>query len=211
MRPPGLARPIALGAAAFLTAGLLVLAGTTDATAQDAVAHLRTVTDRVLRILDDPALKGSAKVHERRDALRKAAEEIFDFEEMSRRTMGPHWRGLSDDQRRQFVKLFTELIEYSYMAKIELYSGEPIRYPGSRVDGDLATVSTRLITKNGTEVPIDYRMVKRSRWVVYDVSIEGVSLVNNYRTQFNSLMRSSSFADLTRKMQERIEDLRKQS
>jgi len=204
-------RPTLLRAASALAvaAALLVAA---PATAQEPGAQLKASIDRIIRILEDPALKGSAKNAERREALRKVVGDIYDFDEMSRRTLGPHWRTLTDDQRKEFVQLFTELIETSYITKIELYNGEPIRYMGNRADGDLATVSTRLVTKNGTEIPIDYRMLKRpDRWVVYDVSIEGVSLVNNYRTQFNSVMRSSSYADLARKMRERIDQLRSQS
>jgi phospholipid transport system substrate-binding protein len=95
------------------------------------------------------------------------------------------------------------------MSKIELYSGEPIQYLGERVDGDLATVATRIITKNGTEVPIDYRMLKRGdRWLVFDVSIEGVSLVANYRSQFNTIMQTASYAELVKKMRARVEELR---
>ena len=98
------------------------------------------------------------------------------------------------------------------MSKIELYSGEPIQYTGAKVEGDVATVSTRLITKKGTDVPIDYRMLKRgSRWYIYDVNIEGMSLVNNYRPQFDTIMRTSSFDGLVKKMKDRIEELRKQS
>jgi phospholipid transport system substrate-binding protein len=95
------------------------------------------------------------------------------------------------------------------MSKIELYGGEKIQYPGERVEGDVATVFTRLITKKGIEVPIDYRMLKRGdRWRVYDVSIEGVSLVANYRTQFNSIIRTSSYDELLRKMRSRVEEIR---
>jgi len=191
---------------------LLVLATAREAAAQDPTAQLKASTDRVLQILENPALKGAAKAGQRRAAIRQVTEEIFDFNEMARRALGQHWRQLTDQQRKEFVRLFTDLVEQSYMSKIELYSGEPIQYTGAKVEGDVATVSTRLITKKGTDVPIDYRMLKRgSRWYIYDVNIEGVSLVNNYRPQFDTIMRTSSFDGLVKKMKDRIEELRKQS
>ena len=191
---------------------LLVLAAAPAAAAQDPTAQIKAPTDRVLQILQNPALKGAAKASQRRAAIRQATEEIFDFNEMARRALGQHWRSLTDQQRKEFARLFSDLVEQSYMSKIELYSGEPIRYPGAKVEGDLAAVSTQIITKNGTEVPIDYRMLKRGdRWYVYDVNIEGVSLVNNYRPQFDAIMRSSSFNGLVKKLKDRIEELRKQS
>ena len=191
---------------------LLVLGVAPEAAAPDPTAQIKASTDRVLQILQNPALKGAAKASQRRAAIRQATEEIFDFNEMARRALGQHWRSLTDQQRKEFARLFSDLVEQSYMSKIELYSGEPIRYPGAKVEGDLAAVSTQIITKNGTEVPIDYRMLKRGdRWYVYDVNIEGVSLVNNYRPQFDTIMRSSSFDGLVKKLKDRIEELRKQS
>jgi phospholipid transport system substrate-binding protein len=92
------------------------------------------------------------------------------------------------------------------MSRIELYSGEPIRYTGERVEGDLASVTTRIITKNGTELPLDYRLHKRERWLVYDVAIEGVSLVANYRTQFDKVIQASSYGALVEKLRARVEE-----
>ena len=171
--------------------------------------QLRRAIDRVLRVLEDPALKGEARAAERRHALRQIADEIFDFDEMARRAMGQHWRSLTAAQRTEFVQVFSDLLERAYTSKIELYRGEKIQYPGERVEGDLATVSTRIVTKNGTEVPVDYRTLRRGdRWRVYDVSIEGVSLVANYRTQFNSIIRTSSYEELLKKMRSRLEETR---
>jgi len=212
MRRPGSGTLLFLRGGDALVACLLVLATAREAAAQDPTAQLKASTDRVLQILENPALKGAAKAGQRRAAIRQVTEEIFDFNEMARRALGQHWRQLTDQQRKEFVRLFTDLVEQSYMSKIELYSGEPIQYTGAKVEGDVATVSTRLITKKGTDVPIDYRMLKRgSRWYIYDVNIEGVSLVNNYRPQFDAIMRSSSFDGLVKKLKDRIEELRRQT
>ncbi len=211
-RPAGPAVPALLfvRGCGVVVACLLVLGAAPEAAAPDPTAQIKASTDRVLQILQNPALKGAAKASQRRAAIRQVTEEIFDFNEMARRALAQHWRSLTDEQRKEFARLFSDLVEQSYMSKIELYSGEPIRYPGAKVEGDLATVSTQIITKNGTEVPIDYRMLKRgSRWYVYDVNIEGVSLVNNYRPQFDAIMRSSSFDGLVKKLKDRIEELRR--
>jgi len=175
-------------------------------TAREAAAgpptdQLKSAIDRVVRILEDPSLKGDDRVGDRRTAVRKIADEIFDFSEIARRALARHWQPLTDKQRAEFVSLFSDLLERSYMSKIELYGGEKIQYVGERVDGETATVATRIATKNGTEVPIDYRLLKKGdRWMVYDVSIEGVSLVSNYRTQFNKIIQTGSFEDLMQKL-----------
>jgi phospholipid transport system substrate-binding protein len=171
--------------------------------------QLRGAIDRVLAVLDDPALKTPARAADRHRAVRQIADEIFDFEETARRAMAQHWRSLTPIQQREFVEVFSDLLERAYMSKIELYSGEKIQYPAERVEGDVATVWTRIITKKGVEVPIDYRMLMRGeRWRIYDVSIEGVSLVANYRTQFNSVVRTSSYDELLRRMRSRVEEIR---
>jgi phospholipid transport system substrate-binding protein len=106
------------------------------------------------------------------------------------------------------VRLFGDLLERSYISKIELYGGEKIQYSADRIDGDHATVQSRLVTKHGTEIPIEYRMLKkRDRWLVYDVVIEGVSLVANYRTQFNKIIQTSSYGELVKRMKTRQEEL----
>jgi phospholipid transport system substrate-binding protein len=168
--------------------------------------QLRAQVDRVLKLLDDPALKEKPK--ERRTAVRKIAEDIFDFGETARRSLGRHWAARTQAEREEFVRLFGDLLERSYISKIELYGGEKIQYSADRIDGDHATVQSRLITKHGTEIPIEYRMLKRKdRWLVYDVVIEGVSLVANYRTQFNKIIQTSSYAELVKRMKTRQEEL----
>jgi phospholipid transport system substrate-binding protein len=142
-------------------------------------------------------------------AVRKIANDIFDFGEIAKRSMARHWQPLSEAQRNEFVGLFADLLERSYISKIETYGGEKIQYTAERADGEYATVSTKIVTKNGTEVPVDYRLIKRSgdRWLVYDVSIEGVSLVSNYRTQFNKIIQTSSYNELVSKLRNKQDEL----
>jgi len=189
----------------------LVLAVTT-LTGRSAVAgapteQLRAQIDRVLKTLEDPELKKENRAKDRRGAVRKIANDIFDFSETARRSLGRHWQGRTPAEREEFVQLFTDLLERSYISKIETYGGEKIAYLGDTIEADQAKVQTKLITKNG-EIPIEYRMHKTGdRWLVYDVVIEGVSLVANYRTQFNKIIQTSSFQELMNKMKNKQQEL----
>jgi phospholipid transport system substrate-binding protein len=182
--------------------GLLLgpwLAG--PAAAGPAMDQLRSQIDRVLKIMEDPEYKKDSLAKDRRAAVRKVADEIFDFQETAKRSLARHWQPRTAAEQAEFVRLFADLLERSYISKIELYGGERIAYLGESMDGEQAMVRTRIVTKSGSEVPVDYRMAKRGdRWLVYDVIIEGVSLVANYRTQFNKIIQTSSYAELVRKM-----------
>ena len=187
---------------------LLVIAPAGQALAGAVSEQLKETVDRVVKLLEDPTLKGPDRKAERQAAVTKIAQEIFDFPEVARRSLARHWQPLTDKQREEFTALFADLLERSYVSKIELYSGEKITYANERIDGDIATVATRIATKSGAEVPIDYRMLQKgTRWLVYDVNIEGVSLVSNYRTQFNKIIQTSSFDDLIQKLKTKQEEL----
>jgi len=163
--------------------------------------QLKAQIARVLRIMEDPEMKKESQSRERRRAVRKVADEIFDFQETAKRSLARHWQPRTPAEQMEFVRLFADLLERSYISRIELYGGEKIAYLGDALDGEQAVVRTRIVTKSGSEVPVDYRMLKRSdRWLVYDVIIEGVSLVANYRTQFNKIIQTSSYAELVRKL-----------
>ena len=191
-----------------MLAFVLVLPAPREARAGVPTDQLKGSIDRVVKTIEDPALQGESKVAERRRAVRKVANDIFDWGEIARRSLARHWQPLTEQQRTEFVTLFADLLERSYISKIELYGGERILYTGERVDGDLSTVGTRIITKNGTEVPIDYRLQKRGeRWLVYDVNIEGVSLVSNYRTQFNKIIQTASYNELVQKLRTKQDEL----
>ena len=191
---------------ALTLVGLFSLAPLAGAAAGPPTDQLKGAIDRVLKVLEDPSLKNKAV--ERRAAIRKIAQDIFDFPEVARRSLARHWQPLTDKQREEFTGLFSDLLERSYVSKIEQYGGEKISYANERLDGDTGSVGTRLITKSGTEVPIDYRMLKKGdKWLVYDVNIEGVSLVANYRTQFNKIIQTSSYNDLVQKLKNKQDEL----
>jgi phospholipid transport system substrate-binding protein len=170
--------------------------------------QLRGQIDRVIKVLEDPELKKEGHAKDRRAAVRKIANDIFDFSETARRSLGRHWQGRTPAERDEFVQLFSDLLERSYISKIETYGGEKIAYLGDSIEGEQAKVQTKLLTKGGGEIPIEYRMHKKGdRWLVYDAVIEGVSLVANYRTQFNKIIQTSSFQELVNKMKNKQQEL----
>ncbi len=164
--------------------------------------QLRSQINRVVKTVEDPELQKESKIKERRAAVRKVADEIFDFTETAKRSLARHWLQRSPAERREFVDLFADLLERSYISKIELYNGEKFAYLGDTIDGDQAMVRTKIVTKQGSEIPIDYKMLRGAgdRWLVYDVLIEGVSLIANYRTQFNKIIQTSSYQELVKRM-----------
>jgi phospholipid transport system substrate-binding protein len=169
--------------------------------------QLKTQIDRVLKTLEDPELKKEGKSRDRRTAVRRIANEIFDFSETARRSLGRHWQPRTPAEREEFVVLFSDLLERSYISRVELYGGEKIQFLGDTAEGDQARVQTKLLTKGGSEIPIEYRMHRKAdRWLVYDVIIEGVSLIANYRSQFNKIIQTSSYQELVRKMKTKQEE-----
>jgi len=192
---------------------LVLTLAVTTLTSQWALAgvptdQLRAQIDRVIKVLEDPELKKEGRIKDRRSAVRKIANEIFDFNETARRSLGRHWQGRTQAERDEFVQLFSDLLERSYISKIETYGGEKIAYLGDSIEGEQAKVQTKLVTKASGDIPIEYRMHKKDeRWLVYDVVIEGVSLVANYRTQFNKIIQTSSFQELVNKMKNRQHEL----
>jgi phospholipid transport system substrate-binding protein len=157
--------------------------------------------DQVLKIVDDPAF---TQPQERRQAFHRTAGEMFDFEEIARRSLGRHWEARTPAERDEFVAALRELLERLYISKVELYNGEKITLLGDKVDGDLATVKTKVIAKNGSEIPVDYRMIRRDeRWRACDVLIAGVSLVDNYRAQFDKVIQRTSYQQLVKQVREK--------
>jgi phospholipid transport system substrate-binding protein len=189
----------------------LVVLSATAARAGQASDQLKVQIDRVVKMIDDPDLKKESRAGERRKLVRKIAEDIFDFGETAKRSLGRHWLARSPAEREEFIGLFADLLERSYISKIELFNGERIQFIGDTADVDQAVVRTKIVTKQGTEVPVDYRMLKKGdRWLVYDVIIEGVSLVANYRTQFNKIIQTSSYQELVKKMKSKQEEFLEQ-
>lgn len=195
-----------LGFAAVV--GALVLGGAALAVAGVPTDTVRDYTDAVVKVLEDPGLKVDERRAERRAAVRKIAIDIFDVQETARRALGPHWQQRSPQEREEFVQLFADLLERTYINKIDLFGGERLKFTEEKIDGDHAVVRAKVITKQGTEVPVEARMINRgSRWQIYDIVIENISLVGNYRSQFDRIIRTSSYNELAKRLRNRGEFL----
>ena len=183
---------------------LLMLVGT-PALAGEATDRIKDTTDKILAIVSNPALKTPEKTTERDRLIRKAVDERFDWKEMSRRALAIHWSKRTDDEKTEFIKLFGELLEDTYMDKVGGYSGEVVTYEGEKVSGPYGIVKVKILTQNDKPIFVKYRVKKKGKdWFVYDISIEGVSLINNYRKQFNSIINRSSYEDLVEKLKAKV-------
>ena len=178
----------------------------TPTMAGEPTEKIRETTDKIIGIVSNPALKGPGKAADRKRLIRQAVDERFHWEEMSRRTLARHWRKRTMEERKEFIDLYGKLLEQTYLDRVEGYSGEKVFYEGERIDGKYAVVKVKILTKQETEISTEYRLKSNAgEWLVYDISIEGVSLINNYRTQFNSIIMRSSYKDLIKKLKTKVE------
>lgn len=190
--------PFARRALALVLISLFWAAG---AQASPAGEQFRADLNRVLKVLDETE---GQPMEVRRAAVRTVAEPVFDWREMASRALAIHWQARTEVERAEFTRLFSDLIERAYVTKVERYTGEAVKFVGDRAEGSLAVVQTRLVPSKGPEVPIDYRLIEKDgRWRVYDVVIEGVSMVANYRTQFDRVIRGSSYAELIKRLKDK--------
>jgi phospholipid transport system substrate-binding protein len=170
-----------------------------------ATAAVKQTVDEVIRILNDEKMKKPEKLPERRKLLEKVVGDRFSYEEMSKRTLAAQWQKLDDKQRAEFTELFKRLLTNSYADKVEGYTGEQVQYLNERNEGDYAEVRTK-VASGKAEIPLDYRLLnKGGDWRVYDVVVDGVSLVNNYRGQFAKIIRTSGYDDLVRQLRDKSE------
>jgi phospholipid transport system substrate-binding protein len=168
--------------------------------------QVRSTVDQVVAILQDSSLKAESKQKDRREQLRKVIFERFDFAEMARRSLGPEWRRRTPAEQEDFVKLFTDLLQESYIGTIESYKGDKVVYNRELLDQDNAEVQTTLTTRREDSYSINYRLrLVGKDWKVYDVVIENISVVNNYRSQFSRVLAKSSYEELVRNMREKAQ------
>jgi len=164
---------------------------------------VRTSVDAMLEILKNEQLDKEDK----RAQMSTVINERFDFRAMSQRTLATNWKKTTDEEKQQFVALFSQLIENSYVGKIEAYTNEKVEYPGEKIKGRKAVVETLIITSSA-DVPVNYRVYQKDgQWLVYDVIIEGVSLISNYRSSYQEIMKKEGFDGLLAKMQAKIDEL----
>jgi phospholipid transport system substrate-binding protein len=185
---------------------VLFLAGAEmPAVAGEPTDQLKQAIDKVLAVVTNPALKGPEHRAQRRKLIREAANDRFDWAAMARSAMGIYWRERTPAQKKDFTRLFSDLIESAYIGKIEGYSGEKIRYLGDSTGNRYGTVKTLIIGNTGTEIPVTYWVKKKNgKWLIYDISIESVSLVYNYRSQISDILSRSSYDKLIKILKERV-------
>ena len=173
----------------------------------DPSEQLKPFIDKIVAILTDPELQGDEACAQRRQRVMAAANERFDFFEMSKRVLGTQWRKLSSADQKQFVGLFKTLLEHAYIGKIEDYSKQKVVFKDQLVRNDRAQVETDLIDKD-VVIPVSYIMIlKNNEWMVYDIVVEGVSLVRNYMEQFKEIIRKDGYPSLLKQMQDKIKEL----
>ncbi len=185
----------------FLTSA--ALAGTGPVT-----DSLKGTLDQLIEVMNDPSLKTPGKENERRDILHKLLRERFDEEAFARRALGAHWRKRTKEEKQEFVKIFSDLLERTYLKRIDAYltkagsfSGKNILYLNETVKGHYVVVETKIITNKDTKIPVHYLFKnKQGNWLACDIAIEGVSLVKNYRAQFKEILANSSFKELIDKL-----------
>jgi phospholipid transport system substrate-binding protein len=172
-----------------------------DAWAGAPTDYLRTRIDKLYELLGPTGLEGAPAAN--RQAARGILDEMFDWGEMGKRSLGQHWDARSTAERTEFVRLFSELFQRTYLARIQLADREKFQYLGETTEGERAVVKTKVITRKGREIPVDYHTRQRpgAQWKIYDLDIEGISLVTNYHNQFVTIIRRSSYEDLIQKLQ----------
>jgi len=184
--------------------------------AQEATEQVRATADKFIAFLNDPKLAGDAQRAERRRLIRNELEQRFDWPTICRSCLGRHWSTLTEPEKRDFMDLFKQFLERTYLDRIEPYYNEldRIQYQGERIaEKKYASVKTLVVTKQKIEHPVEYRLEKSNAgdWRVYDVVIEGVSLVKNYRTQFDEIITRSSVQSLLNDLRTRVADTKIQS
>ena len=166
--------------------------------------QIRQTVDKLLAILKDPQLKQEGRKNERHEELKKLIYQRFDFTEMARRALGPEWRRHTPEEQKEFVKLFTDLLERAYLQQIESYNNQKVRYLNEREDSSYAQVDTKIVDHKGQEFSVNYRLHNMNGdWKVYDVVVEEISLVNNYRAQFSRVLARSSYQELVHGMKDK--------
>lgn len=183
-------------------AAWIMVAGAAAAPAMGPRETVETSVGRVITLVQDA--DAATRQSDRRTEVRKLARELFDFEEVTRRTLSRHWAARSADERAEFIALFTELLERAYVTRVEAYAGENITYIGEAVDASYATVRSKILTDRRSEIALDYRLhLRDGRWRVYDLQIDGVSFVSTYRSQFDRIIQSESYSALLERMRKK--------
>jgi phospholipid transport system substrate-binding protein len=191
----------------ILAASIMLATAAISSAEMSPTDSIRGSVDSILTLLQDKGLDQTT----RRKEMRKVINERFDFRAMSQRTLATNWKKASGEQQQEFVELFSHLIENTYIGRVEAYTDEKVDYPGEKVKGDKAVVETLILTASAN-IPIDYKVYrkKNGEWWVYDVIIEGISLISNYRSSYQEIVSKEGFDGLIAKMRDKIKELQNQ-
>jgi phospholipid transport system substrate-binding protein len=183
---------------------VLCLAFAFPVNAGEPLKIVKTAADRAIEILRDPKLQGGDKKKERIDRLKEVVNPIFDYEEMAKRALGSHWRRRSPAEQEEFVKLFRDFLETTYSDKVDLYDGQKVVFGRETVDNDFAQVESTVVSGKGEEYSVLYKLRRvESKWGVYDAVIENISIVNNYRSQFDRVIVKGSYDELKKMLKDK--------
>jgi phospholipid transport system substrate-binding protein len=183
-----------------------------SAQAGEPLEVVRTAIDKAVQILKDPRLQAKDKKRERIDRLREVLTPIFDYEEMSKRALAGHWRRRTPAEQEEFIMLFRDFLERTYSDKIDLYGGEKVLFGRETIDADFAQVETTIISPKGEEIAVVYKLRRgNGQWKVYDAVVENISLINNYRSQFDRVISSASYEELIKRLREKSDSTAKLS
>jgi len=170
--------------------------------------QIQATLDMAIAVLKDPNLKSKEKREELRSQLRKIVYARFDFAEMARRSLGRHWRRRTPSERKEFIRIFTELLERTYISHIDSYNDDKFVYLKETLDGNYAEVRTQILTSKRGEFSVNYKThLVGGEWKIYDIVIENVSMVNNYRSQFKRVLSKSSYEELVQRINNKLSEL----
>jgi phospholipid transport system substrate-binding protein len=188
----------------LFVAAILPLLSPPSASPGEPTEAIRAAVNRGVEILNGAKTDGGKEMAGTIGRLKKVVYPLFDFEEMAKRSLGAHWRRLDPQRQKEFVTLFTDLLEKTYANSINLYDGQKVVYTGETIDQDYAEVGTKIVSKKEGAYSADYKLHRvAGNWKVYDIVAEGISVVNNYRSQFNRVIVNSSVEELMKKLKER--------
>jgi phospholipid transport system substrate-binding protein len=189
--------------------GALLLTTPLSSQAGSAAEDINIQAERILAVLADPQLKVAGQERARRQAVRRVAEDAIDFNETGRRTLGSHWDARSQTERQTFVSLFTDLLDRAFLRHVDRWDGEKLLVAGDTGEGDRAIVHTKVLLRDGSQVPVDLAVVRSgdSRWRVWDVRAMGSSLVSSYRAQFGRMLQATPYDEMLAKLRAKVDSL----
>jgi phospholipid transport system substrate-binding protein len=191
----------------LLTAIFILLFFSQTIKAGEATDRIRAATDRLIEIVTNHDLDAPEMAEKRARMIRETVDEVFDWSAFSQRALGRHWNTLTQPQKKECIFYFGQLLERTYMDKTRQYSGEKIIYLDEKIDGKDGTVGAKITLSSGKDAAIEYRVIKPAdKWYIYDVYVEGISLVNNYRSQFSTILTKSGYDELLKRLKTKLDE-----